>query len=164
MFVSALIYLQQQFPGYTTDTKCRPAAKPSNIMTWVQKLQLPDRNSSFIKEQIYSKYTGQHLLPTPAAAGSTNKSFIFLVSKQQAQKVWGKTFHKGILSTESGWAESSSSAGKRGWEGSAAASVCRYWSPAVSMEVCFYGSLEKHRSLGSHAQFPAIQRTAGLQP
>lgn len=121
LVVSTLIYLQQQFPGYTSDTKCRPAAKPRDIMAWVQKLQLPDRNSSFIKEQIHSKHTGQHLLAIPAAAGSTNKSLIFLVRKQQAQKVWGKTFHKGILSTESGWAESSNTAGKQGSEGNGAA-------------------------------------------
>lgn len=73
-----LIHLQQQFPGHITDTKCRPAAKPSNIITRVQKLQLPDRNLSFIEEQTSYKLTILHnLLPIPADAGSTNKCPFF---------------------------------------------------------------------------------------
>lgn len=55
--VLPLIKLQHQFPGYITDTKCRPAAKPGNIGTWVQELQLPERKLSFIKEQIYFMHT-----------------------------------------------------------------------------------------------------------
>lgn len=150
-------------PAYITDTKCGPAVKPSNIITWAQELQLPGRNLSFIKEQIYSKHTildNTFYPPLLMLAAQTSASFFQWASHRRKYEGEHSKWESWTLSQ----AEQKAVTLQGKWTVSAVQlpSVCRYSSPAVCMEVCFYESLVKHRNLSSYAQFLVIQRIVCL--
>lgn len=85
--VLTLINLQHQFPSYITDTKCRPAAKPSNIRTLVQELQLAERKLSFIEEEIYFMHTILDSIFHP--------SLLMLAAQTRASSSQGARKHEG---------------------------------------------------------------------